>query len=323
MESQSKSKKPLKLVCPCGYRKRLPEKFAGKKLVCPKCSTVLRIERLIKVAKVFSQCPYCKENSSFKYDRTTCKHCSREFKLPDHLATPAHSNPPVPMALAVMAYRKRRSLFSLLIFNLLGITLTAASAFLIWDKYGEQLGIRNEANPQSKATVPNSLPPKRSLQPKPVATLPPKTQPKLVSPSIEILSLKPEVSQLLDSLDSEVVGAGLVLEIEIRNLSPCEITKTEMSVELDDGMAEKAQPQKNNWERKKGDVRERGGLPKKSKVERKTYEFRRPLKPDDTRVVEFVFDNQKIAGANVKVLGVWARGDFDATEISKEFKISK
>lgn len=36
----------LNLLCPCGFSKRLPSKFDGKKVVCPKCRRVLSVTRV-------------------------------------------------------------------------------------------------------------------------------------------------------------------------------------------------------------------------------------------------------------------------------------
>ena len=315
METKSNSTKPLKFVCPCGYRKRLPEKFAGKKLVCPKCNTTLRIERLVKVAKVLLHCPYCKETSNFKHDRSVCKHCNREFELPEHLATRTQSQTPAPMALAVAppatvvatpdsedsfpikaepsvravaddpspAYPKHRSLFSSLMFNLMGIALTGVLAFLTWDKYGEQLGIRDGASSQSQSTAPSRPSPK----------------PQPFDPSIEILDFSSNHLQRMERtgfFEAKLIEERWPLKPEIQNNGPYDITKIKMSVNFFNGLPEKT----------------------------KTFDLTDdPIKRSKKRALEIPIDDQEIAKATVKVLEVWAGELFSPTDISKTFIIDK
>jgi len=88
----SKEPRPFLLSCRCGYQKKLSAKYAGKKVICPKCDNALRVPSA-PVAMVIVRCPYCKSDDELQPDLTTCIHCEKDFALPAFLATPSPASP--------------------------------------------------------------------------------------------------------------------------------------------------------------------------------------------------------------------------------------
>ena len=97
-QSQNKSDSQPRLVCKCGYRKLLPDKFTGKKVACPKCSTVIRIQRINQEAEVLVRCPYCKDIDELDVEHPQCKTCERKYVFPDALSRIAQTAPVVAQA---------------------------------------------------------------------------------------------------------------------------------------------------------------------------------------------------------------------------------
>ena len=325
MTSQSGNDKPLRLVCRCGYRKSLPAKFAGRKVVCPKCTTVLRIERIKKIAELLVRCPWCRDLSKLNLENKVCDSCEREFEFnvsvgPLGKEGAAKATPSVAVALParndeddgirieasgpavatdLSAYRrKRRSIVGLLISNLIGFCIIGALGYLLWDKYGEELGLKEpqviavETVPSREQTVPTDTP--LAVKEEQLTTKE-KPSPKLTSPAIELLGVEHDVAQALDPVSSEVVGSKLFLEINFRNLSLCDITKFEARVQLIDGTSTK-------------------------RATKEVFEFERPVSPQESRTAVATLPVQSFTGVKVTVTEVWASDQSDATEIVKEIQ---
>ena len=324
--SPHKIDRQLKLVCKCGYRKLLSDEFAGKKVACPKCSTVVRIPRANQEAEVLVRCPYCKDIDDLNVENLQCNTCERKYLLPEALSRIAHNTPvaakasphaksPPPVAIPVQNApndqeevslvvdapehsnqpyapyrRKRRSNVGLVLTNLLLLALVGLSGYLLWDKLGEELGLRDPVNPSTQTDTADAEDQEEGTDDE--APLPP--PPKLTSPSVEIVGIENEVAQALQSETNEVVGTKLFVEVKIRNLSPCKITKIEARIQLLDG-------------------------PIRRKEVSKVFEFKTPLDPDDARFAPAMFPVQSMTGAKITIERVWAGDQSDSTKISKEF----
>ena len=105
--------------------RRFPERFVGKKVVCPKCSSVLRIERLAKkTADLLVRCPWCDDVSDLNLEKPACGFCKRELEFDVFVgplgaqpaAKPAQSkpNPPAAIPVAVPQDKKRLRVLSCL-----------------------------------------------------------------------------------------------------------------------------------------------------------------------------------------------------------------
>lgn len=325
MAKQSSHDKPLRLVCRCGYRKALPERFAGKKVVCPKCSSVLRIERLAKkTADLLVRCPWCDDVSDLNLEKPACGFCKRELEFDVFVgplgaqpaAKPAQSKPNPPAAIPVAVPQdkedadeinietsgpavggdlynyldKRPSSFGALFSKLVVLGLLGAVGYLLWDKYGDELGLKKAEVAQGYEVIetPGSETPLVSGE---------KVPPRLTSPSIELLEIERDIAQALDPVTSEVHGTKLFLEINFRNLSPCEITKIEAQVQLMNGAVGK-------------------------RAMKEVFEFERPVIPQESRTAVTMLSVQSITGAKVTVTKVWAGEQFSSTEIEREVEFN-
>ena len=319
MPTPPSSQKPLDFICPCGYRKKIPASFNGKKVVCPKCHTALKIRRMLKTASVLIRCPYCKINDEYSPDNNFCIHCEREYELPDVVKPPtmptasptklsqqtrpapqfAPQSAPVAQSVDVQSQQsgpaintgatsvasRRKKGGNNLLSNLFGIVICGLLGFLVWDKFGERLGLPPIPGMQTNNSIVGV--PVKDTNEKP------KSPPKLTSPSIEILDIVASEGQGLDQVTSEVVEPRLSLEINLKNLSECEITRVQYSLQFLNGE-------------------------KKLPVKKFVQEFTTPkFQPNTVRTSFKDFPIQDITGVKVSIFRVWADDQSDAKTIEK------
>ena len=174
--SPAKPVKPLDFKCPCGYTKKLPVKYDGRKIVCPKCRTVLRIEKIRLEAELILRCPYCKNLHDYEEGLADCASCKKEFFIPKPALPkkpPARGNQNAPSPVVVTAGRKpsltrkskRRNPLLRRLSSLVTIFLPTMLIVAIWHFYGDDLGMPTLPWKEAVAAIPKKSGPVRFASP--------------------------------------------------------------------------------------------------------------------------------------------------------------
>lgn len=250
MNNPTNPDKALDLICPCGYKQKIPSKFDGQKVMCPKCQKVLRIQRVARVAKLLAHCPFCKSSTEYHPSVESCGKCKREFLFPEFVsqlgALPVSANQPtvavgptietnegpgISVATGAARPKKKKTRVNW-ISHLVGLVLAGAVLLVVWDNYGERLGLppmpdfRNSGKNQGRPTALTG----NSTGTRKTGTI----EAKLASPSIKLHGISYEVFQALDRETSEVAGPMLRMEIDMENISDCVISSLTFAVQLSD-----------------------------------------------------------------------------------------
>ena len=294
---------PLDLLCPCGYTKKIPSKYDGQKIVCPKCRRVLRIEKIRLLAELLVRCPYCKSTQQYDNEVINCSSCKREFDYPkfamnsDAPPLDSSSKNPEPgveikvgssnSKIAVRPKRKRktnsaiRKMTSALSFFLPTVLIVA-----IWHLYGDRLDLpqlRIFGNRQQVTVATNEI----ELQSNYINK---NTSPKLLSPSVRIAEVGFSYDQALNVVTSKVDGVKLFVDVKVQNLTACQIDNIIFTVRVSSA-SKKTQ---------------------KLKVERELAET---LGPYSTREFTLVVDSGNWDSGTVSVTHVGAGTQHDRTNI--------
>ena len=244
----------LKLLCPCGFSKRLPSSFDGKKVVCPKCKKVLSVTK-VKRARLLTQCPYCQKAQRFEDNLDLCRSCNKSFKTPklieelrrksetqDSTASPvgeegSRSDSPIDVGpqpqVAVVPARKKPRKRSVVWQVLAAIFYIGGSTIVAWIVAGEKLGLPSigevtglspkVSHPVASVGTPEAAAVSDDAQANPDAVQSEADSPKLLSPSVSILGGEFVVDQLLDQQTSKPVGSKTMIDLQVKNLTRCEI----------------------------------------------------------------------------------------------------
>ena len=240
-------KRPLKLLCPCGYQRTLPDSLNGKKVVCPKCKKVLRVMRVERLAELFIKCPYCKLTQGYSGVLSRCCKCKRELVLPQSAELEQTScRRPTPIDSEANVAADENSLGTIPEFDIrtkissgsrIGVVrfgavflMTIGSVLIAYLSYSRFK--QHDQPPRPTQT--------RNVEQKPSTAVPRHGEsigkaPRLKSPSIDIEAAEVEYGQALDQMSSELIGERLFLVITFRNLSECEISTVDLSIRFNDG----------------------------------------------------------------------------------------
>lgn len=237
--------RPLKMLCPCGYSKKLPAAFNGKKVVCPECRNVLSVTK-IKAAQILIQCPYCQKTQIYKGETENCNECNGFFyvhqleipfaqadreriELDDIDDTRVTVQPSDTRSRS--SYSRKRGIRSPRLRRYIAVHVIISMIFvsLAWHLFASKFGLPGPVDLLARYSPDESNEPSSRVESISEVNIGNVSNEhadfsKLCSPAVSLVDGSFVVDQVLERNTSLPAGFKTVVSVNILNLSDCEIT---------------------------------------------------------------------------------------------------